>query len=70
MFPERESNLDSNGKIPLETSGADIEGLTSTERVLALASEWMQPGSSAAVFPGAGASDIEIPNMLDGLFAV
>ena len=69
MFPERESVEDGNGRIPLETSGADIEGRTSTERVLAEACEWMQSGSSGAVFPNAGASDIEVPGLLDGLFA-
>ena len=69
MFPERESVEDGNGKIPLETSGADIEGRTSTERVLAEACEWMQPGSSGAVFPNAGASDVEVPGLLNGLFA-
>ncbi len=69
MFPERESVEDGNGRIPLETSGADIEGRTSTERVLAEACEWMQPGSSGAVFPNAGASDVEVPGLLDALFA-
>jgi uncharacterized protein (DUF1501 family) len=67
MFPAREA-IEENGKIPMETSGADVLGLTSTERVLAEACEWMQPGSSAAVFPNAGSSDIEIPGMLDTLF--
>ncbi len=68
MFPERES-IEVNSKFPLDTSGADIEGRTSTERIFAQACEWMQPGSSGAVFPDAGSSDIEIPNMLDNLFA-
>ena len=69
MFPERESNPDGNGRIPLQTSGADIEGRTSTERVFAEACEWMQTGSSGSVFPNAGSSDIETPGMLDTLFA-
>ena len=69
MFPERESNPDANGKIPLETSGADIEGLTSTERILAKACDWMQPGSGSAVFPGAGSSAIENGVNLNNLFA-
>jgi hypothetical protein len=62
--------LDPSGKIPLETSGADIEGRTSTECVLAEACEWMQTGSSNTVFPGASSADIETPGMLDGLMAV
>lgn len=69
MFPERESNPDGNGRIPLETSGADIEGRTSTERILAAACEWVQPGSSPGVFPGAGSSALEAGVPLDLFYA-
>ena len=69
MFPGREARPDSNGKVPFQTGGADILGQTSTERVLAEACEWVQPGASASVFPHAASSDIEIPGMLDSLFS-
>jgi uncharacterized protein (DUF1501 family) len=69
MFPQRESEPDSNGKVPLQTSGADIQGRTSTERILAQACDWVQPGASGAVFPNAGASSIELDVTLDGLFS-
>jgi len=67
MFPEREVQDDGSGRIPLETSGADILGLTSTERVQAALCEWVEPGSSSDVFPDAGSSDVESANLLDGL---
>lgn len=69
MFPQREALPDSNGRIPFETSGSDILGQTSTERILSAACEWAQPGSGAAVFPNAANSDVEVPGMLDGLFS-
>lgn len=70
MFPQRESIPDSNGRIPLETSGADILGQTSTERIMAEICEWMEPGSSASVVPGAATAAIESAGMLDGLLAI
>ena len=57
-----------DGVTPFEKSGADIEGRTSTERVLAEACEWLQPGSSAAVFPNAASAEIESAGLLDSLF--
>ena len=69
MFPEREANLDGNGRIPLQTSGADIEGRTSTELVLGKVCEWAQPSSSGAVFPDANPSDVESPGLLDNLLS-
>jgi uncharacterized protein (DUF1501 family) len=69
MFPEREANTDANGKIPLETSGADVLGQTSTEKILAEVCEWMQPESSSIVFPGAISAKIEVPGMLTGLLS-
>jgi uncharacterized protein (DUF1501 family) len=61
MFPEREANPDGNGKVPLKTSGADVLGETSTEKILFEVCEWMEPGSSSSVFPGAGSAEIEVP---------
>jgi uncharacterized protein (DUF1501 family) len=68
MFPEREAVEDGNGKIPLETSGADILGQTSTERVFAEACEWVQPGSSGTVFPNAASAELESGVSLNSLF--
>jgi uncharacterized protein (DUF1501 family) len=69
LFPEREAQPDPDGRVPLETQGADITGLTSTEKILSGACEWVEPGSSPAVFPGAAMADIESPGMLDLLFS-
>ena len=69
MFPEREANRDANGKIPLETSGADVLGQTSTDKILAEVCEWMEPESSSIVFPGASSARIEVPGLVDGLLA-
>lgn len=69
MFPEREANPDGNGKIPLETSGADVLGQTSTEKILAEVCDWMEPGSGSSVFPGAGLADIEAGVVLDSLLS-
>jgi uncharacterized protein (DUF1501 family) len=68
MFPEREATEDANGRIPLETSGADILGQTSTERVFAQACEWMQTGTADVVFPNAGSAELEPGVSLNGLF--
>jgi len=38
---------------------ADIEGLTSIERLFGSLVDWMQPGSAPLVFPESGASDLE-----------
>lgn len=70
MFPAQEANPDANNLVPLQTPGADIEGKTSTERILARASDWAQEGTSAFVFPDATTSDIEVPGLLDGLLDV
>jgi uncharacterized protein (DUF1501 family) len=68
MFPESEAS-DALGQIPLTRHGSDITGLTTTEKILAEACEWVEPGTSADVFPNAADStDIETPGMLDGLF--
>jgi uncharacterized protein (DUF1501 family) len=70
MFPEREVLPDSNGKIPLETSGADIEGLTSTEKIQAALCDWVEPGSGSVVFPNAINADEEVAGLLSGLLPV
>jgi uncharacterized protein (DUF1501 family) len=67
MFPEREALEDGSGRIPLETSGSDVAGLTSTEHVQAALCEWVKPGSASAVFPSAGSAAIEQAGMLSGL---
>jgi hypothetical protein len=66
MFPQREA-LVVNDKVPLQTSGADILGLTSTEKIQAALCEWVEPGSSAAVFPNAGMAALEDGVSLAGL---
>jgi hypothetical protein len=38
---------------------ADIDGLTSIERLFGAIAEWMQAGSSSLVFPQIGTSDLE-----------
>lgn len=68
LFPQAEAQPGPDGHVPLEEQGADITGLTSTEKILANACEWCEPGSSPAVFPQAGAAAIETPGMLDELF--
>lgn len=62
---------DGNGRIPLETSGADIEGRTSAEKILAAACDWVEPGTEIGdiVFPGSMDADEEIPGMLGSLFS-
>jgi uncharacterized protein (DUF1501 family) len=67
MFPEREAQPDSNGRIPLETSGADILGLTSTEKIQAALCDWVEPGSGHMVFQDAFSAAEETPGMLSGL---
>jgi len=70
MFPEREARPDSNDRIPLETSGADILGLTSTEKIQAALCDWVQPGSGSVVFPNAFNAEIESAGLLSGLLPV
>jgi hypothetical protein len=62
--------LDGNGRIPLETSGADILGLTSTEKIQAALCDWVQPDSGSVVFPNASDADEELPGLLSGLLPV
>jgi hypothetical protein len=52
IFPEAE--------IPrYDETSADIDGLTSIERLFGSIVDWMQPGSASLVFPQIGASDLE-----------
>jgi uncharacterized protein (DUF1501 family) len=68
MFPPSEAS-DADGQIPLTRHGADITGLTTTEKILAEACEWVEPGTSSSVFPNAASStEIETPGMLNDLF--
>ena len=69
MFPERESRPDSDGLIPLETPGADIEGLTSTDRILTHAADWVGNGLGSAVFPNSSQGGLEPGVSLANLFA-
>ncbi|NNL94198.1 MAG: DUF1501 domain-containing protein [Xanthomonadales bacterium] len=69
LFPAAEALASDDGRIPLQTQGADISGRTSTEKILAEACEWVEPGTSTAVFPNAGTADIETPGMLDSLLS-
>lgn len=70
MFPEQEARSGFDGQVPLATGGADIQGLTSTERVLAEVTEWCAPGRAQSVVPGAASAAIETPGLLDQLLAV
>ena len=52
MFPESEIEK-------YDQPGADIDGLTSIERLFGSIADWMQPGSSNIVFPAIEESDLE-----------
>ncbi len=68
MFPAREALPGADGQVPLKTPGADIEGLTSTERILEAAADWVEAGAGSAVFPNAALSRLEPGGALNGLF--
>jgi uncharacterized protein (DUF1501 family) len=53
MFPDSEI-------AQFDTQGADITGLTSFERVLAAACDWVEPGSGKDVFPNTKFNDLSI----------
>lgn len=67
MFSQRESNPDTEGRVPLQTAGADIEGLTSTDRILQRAADWVKPGIGESVFPTAFNASQEFNVDLGGL---
>lgn len=70
MFPEREAVVDGNGRVPLETSGADVLGLTSTEKIQAALCDWVEPDTGSVVFPNAAAAAVESPGLLNGLLPI
>lgn len=69
MFPQRESRPDNDGRIPLQTPGADIEGLTSTDRILSAAADWVGSGLGAQVFPNSTLGGLEPGVSLANLFS-
>lgn len=58
MFPDRELD-DSGGPAPIDTQGADIQGETGLENVLAALSDWTEPGAGNAVFPNRDTNFVE-----------
>ncbi len=69
MFPKSEIT-DMGGQTRYDQQGADIEGLTSFEHVLAQVCDWVAPNSGAQVFPSLATSApmIETGVSLDTLF--
>jgi hypothetical protein len=66
MFPQSEIE-GPEGQTPYDQQGADINGLTSFERVLARVCDWMTPGAGSQVFPNAHTSPLEEGVDLSGL---
>jgi uncharacterized protein (DUF1501 family) len=58
MFPGSEIQ-GAAGATRFDQQGADIEGRTSFERILAEVCDWVEPGTGAQVFPNAGTSILE-----------
>lgn len=69
MFPARESRPDGDGLVPLQTPGADIRGLTSTDRILSRAADWVSHGLGDAVFPNSAQGGLETGVRLDQILA-
>ena len=67
MFPASEIQ-GSAGSTRFDQQGADIEGRTSFERVLAAACDWAEPGTGGQVFPNAATSLVEPGVDLTSLF--
>lgn len=63
MFPVSEIQ-GAAGDTRFDQQGADIEGLTSFERVLAETCDWVEPGTGNTVFPGADTSMSETGDSL------
>ena len=55
MFPASEIT---GNPTPYDTQGADIAGLTSFERVLGEACDWVEPGTGVQVFPNTVLNDL------------
>ncbi len=68
MFPASEIQ-GAVGSTRFDQQGADIEGRTSFERVLAAACDWTESGTGAQVFPGASTSAVETGVDPGNLFA-
>ncbi len=68
MFPASEIQ-GSAGSTRFDQQGADIEGRTSIEPVLAAVCDWVEPGSGGQVFPGAASAPVENGVNLDALMA-
>lgn len=66
MFPDSEIQ-GAAGSTRFDQQGADIQGRTSFERVLAPVCDWVQQGSGGQVFPSAMSSPIEPGVDLNGL---
>ncbi len=60
-FPLREARSDPafDGSSPFERRGADIEGLTSSLRMLQRTCDWAEPGTGDMVFPDTTSTPIE-----------
>jgi uncharacterized protein (DUF1501 family) len=69
LFPTSEI-VGGVGSTRFDQQGADIEGRTSIERILAEACDWVEPGAGPLVFPNAGLSALEDGVNLKGLFTV
>ncbi|MCF6252101.1 MAG: DUF1501 domain-containing protein [Methylococcaceae bacterium] len=64
MFPQSEISI-INGTNRFDLQGADIEGRTSLFNILSKVSDWVQPGSSAAVFPDTVAGNLMVESGVD-----
>ena len=69
MFPASEIQ-GAAGATRFDAQGADIEGRTSFERVLARVCDWVEPGSSTQVFPTAATTPVEAGVDLTGLLVI
>lgn len=69
LFPEREAMPDGQGRIPLETPGAVIQGLTTNEAILDVALAWANSESKQYPSALASAATVEGGVNLGQLFA-
>jgi uncharacterized protein (DUF1501 family) len=68
MFPATEIQ-GTAGDTRYDQQGADIQGLTSFERVLAPVCDWVQPGSGGLVFPSMSSTPLELGVDLSSLLS-
>lgn len=70
MFPQSEIEV-INGETRYDQPGADIEGHTSFEHVLARVCDWVEPGTGVQVFPDTSKNNLDIypdgPILEDGV---